>query len=182
MSSTPQLETATLGGGCFWCLEAVFDELQGVHRVESGYAGGQVANPTYRQVGEGLTGHAEVIQVLFDPATLPYRDLLEIFFSAHDPTTLNRQGADVGPQYRSVILTHGPAQQQTAAEVIAALNGGGYWPNPIVTEVAPYQAFYRADDGHQDYYRRNSHQPYCRAVIAPKLAKLRQKYAARLKA
>ena len=176
----PALETATLAGGCFWCLEAVFSELRGVTAVASGYAGGHVANPSYQQVGTGATGHAEAVQVTFDPAALSYRDLLEVFFSTHDPTTLNRQGADVGPQYRSAIFTHGLAQQRTAAGLIAELTAAGAFPDPIVTEVAPFQAFYPAEAYHQNYYRDNAGQPYCRVVIAPKLAKFRKQHAARL--
>jgi len=181
MSSPSSLKTATLGGGCFWCLEAVFDDLQGVHSVESGYSGGHVANPSYRQVCEGTTGHAEVVQVTFDPAAISYREILEVFFSVHDPTTLNRQGADVGPQYRSAIFTHSVEQQRVATELIAELNAARLWPNPIVTEVTPFRAFYVAEDYHQEYFRNNSRQPYCQMVIAPKLAKFRKQYAARLK-
>lgn len=180
-TSATATETATLGGGCFWCLEAVFDELQGVRSVESGYSGGHVANPTYRRVCEGNTGHAEVVQVMFDPATIRYREILEVFFSIHDPTTLNRQGADVGPQYRSVIFTHSLEQQKAATELIAELNAARIWPDPIVTEVTPFRAFYRAEDYHQEYFRNNGHQPYCQMVIAPKVTKFRKQYAAWLK-
>ncbi len=176
----PAREVATLAGGCFWCLEAVFVELRGVETVESGYSGGHVAHPTYQQVGTGATGHAEAVQVTFDPAGLSYRDLLEVFFSIHDPTTLNRQGADVGPQYRSAIFTHSLAQQQTAQAVIAELTAAGVFASPIVTQVAPFRAFYRAEDYHQNYYREHGSQPYCRLVIAPKLAKFRKQHAARL--
>ena len=174
-------EVATLGGGCFWCLEAVFQDLRGVEKVESGYAGGHIANPTYEQIGRGLTGHAEVVQVTFDPAQLSYRELLEVFFAIHDPTTLNRQGADVGPQYRSIILTHSPAQQKTAEQLIAELTAAHTWPDPIVTEVAPFRAFYRAEDYHQNYFRDNAEQPYCRIVIAPKVAKFRKQHPEQLK-
>jgi peptide-methionine (S)-S-oxide reductase len=172
---------ATLAGGCFWCLEAVFERLQGVVRVESGYSGGHVVNPTYRQVGTGTTGHAEAVQVVFDPDVITFRELLEVFFSIHDPTTLNRQGADVGPQYRSAIFYHDERQQATSEEVIKELQAEGVWKAPIVTEVAPFTEFYRAEDYHQEYYRRNSGQPYCQVVIAPKVAKLRQRYLAKLK-
>ena len=175
------IERATLGGGCFWCLEAVFEQLQGVDGVVSGYAGGTVANPTYEQVCSGRTGHAEVVQVRFDPAVVSYRDILEIFFAFHDPTTLNRQGADVGTQYRSAIFFETPEQERTAREVIAALGTQGLWTDPIVTEVAPLDGFYAAEDYHQGYYRGHSTQPYCQAVISPKMSKLRSKYAARLK-
>ncbi|MGD9030185.1 MAG: peptide-methionine (S)-S-oxide reductase MsrA [Anaerolineae bacterium] len=175
------LEVATLGGGCFWCLEAVFDEVQGVEDVVSGYAGGTVANPTYDQVSLGNTGHAEVVQVTFDPQLITYRDILEIFFDIHDPTTLNRQGADVGPQYRSVILYHDARQKALAEEVIQELNQAGVWARPIVTEVAPLEAFYEAEAYHQEYFKRNPRQPYCRAVISPKVAKFRKRHSFRLK-
>lgn len=171
-------ETATLGGGCFWCLEAVFQEVPGVERVVSGYAGGQVPNPTYRQVCSGATGHAEVAQVDFDPARLPYRRLLEIFFAIHDPTTLNRQGADEGSQYRSAIYTHSPDQATTARAVVKELADESLFDAPIVTEIAPLDVFYPAEEYHQNYYRENSFQPYCRAVISPKLAKYRAKFLA----
>jgi peptide-methionine (S)-S-oxide reductase len=174
-------ESATLGGGCFWCLEAVFSQLEGVERVVSGYAGGRVENPTYEQVCGGRTGHAEVAQVTFDPETLSYRDLLEIFFAFHDPTTLNRQGPDSGTQYRSAIFHHSPEQKAIAESAIADLTAGRVWDDPIVTEVAPLGTFYPAEDYHQSYYQQNPGQPYCRAMIAPKVAKLRSKYAARLK-
>jgi|WetSurMetagenome_2_1015567.scaffolds.fasta_scaffold526976_1 peptide-methionine (S)-S-oxide reductase len=174
-------ETATLAGGCFWCLEAIFERLKGVERVVSGYAGGRVPNPTYEQVSTGATGHAECMQVTFDPAVLSYRDLLRIFFAFHDPTTMNRQGPDAGTQYRSAIFWHDPVQQATARQVIAELAKGGVFDAPIVTEVAPLQAFYPAEGYHQDYYDRNPSQAYCRAVIAPKVAKLRKSYADRLK-
>ncbi len=179
--SYPSLSTATLAGGCFWCLEAVFDELKGVVEVESGYAGGHVANPTYKQVCGGATGHAEVVQITFEPDVISFRDLLEVFFAIHDPTTLNRQGADVGTQYRSAIFYHTPEQKQTAKEIIAELTAAKAWPNRIVTEVAPLAAYYGAEDYHRDYYRSNSYQPYCQVVISPKLAKFRKKYATRLK-
>lgn len=171
---------ATLGGGCFWCLEAVYQPLQGVEEVVSGYAGGHVENPTYRQVCSKTTGHAEVVQVTFDPAVITYRELLEIFFAMHDPTTPNRQGADVGPQYRSIILYHDAAQKQTAEAVIADLEAQDVFDAPIVTEVEPLDTFYPAEEEHQDYYARNAWQPYCVAVIRPKVAKLRKKYAEKL--
>src|SRR5262245_5746675 len=174
-------ETATLAGGCFWCLEAVFEQLEGVERVVSGYAGGRVANPSYEHVCTGATGHAEVVQVTFDPELISYRDLLEIFFAFHDPTTLNRQGHDVGTQYRSAIFCHTPEQKATAEALIAELTSQGVFDDPIVTEVVPFTQFYPAEGYHQGYYRANSNQPYCRATITPKMAKLRQKYAARIK-
>jgi peptide-methionine (S)-S-oxide reductase len=174
-------ETATLGGGCFWCLEAVFDDLKGVISVESGYSGGSVSNPSYEQVCTGRTGHAEVVQITFDPGEISFRDILEVFFAFHDPTTLNRQGADVGTQYRSVIFYHGPEQKATAEEVIKELESAKVWPSRIVTEVAPLAAFYAAEDYHQEYYRLNGQQPYCQIVIAPKMAKLRQMYQQKLK-
>ncbi len=174
-------EQATLAGGCFWCLEAAFLELKGVERVESGYAGGHRPNPTYEQVCTGQTGHAEVVQVSFDPAVLSYRDLLRIFFTIHDPTTLNRQGADVGTQYRSAVFYHSPAQQALAKETIAELTASGAWEAPIVTEVAPLDVFYPAEEYHRDYYSRNPNQGYCRFVIAPKVAKLRKEFFDRLK-
>ena len=174
-------EVATLGGGCFWCLEAVFEQLRGVEKVESGYAGGQVPNPTYKAVCSGATGHAEVVQVKFDPAVISFRELLEVFFAVHDPTTLNRQGNDVGTQYRSVVYTHSPQQRDTAATVIGELTEQKVWPNPIVTEVVPLDRFYKAEDYHQGYFRANPYQPYCQAVVAPKVAKVRAKFADRLK-
>lgn len=174
------VEIATLAGGCFWCLEAVFADLRGVSRVVSGYAGGHVENPTYRAVCDGTTGHAEVVQITFDPRAVSYKELLEVFFTIHDPTTLNRQGGDVGTQYRSAIFHHSPEQRDTAAQVIAALDAARVWDAPIVTEVVPFDVFYPAEDYHQEYYRNNESQPYCRAVIAPKVAKFRQKYLAQL--
>jgi peptide-methionine (S)-S-oxide reductase len=171
---------ATLGGGCFWCLEAVFLELRGVVRVESGFSGGHVANPTYEQVCTGTTGHAEVVQVTFDPAEISYEDLLRMFFTIHDPTTLNRQGNDVGPQYRSVIFTHDATQRDTAARVIAEIEATRIWPGHIVTEIAPFVAFYPAGPEHENYFARNPWSGYCRAVIAPKVAKFRKTFADRL--
>ena len=178
---TGSREVATLAGGCFWCLEAVFEQLQGVERVVSGYAGGSVRNPTYEQVCSGSTGHAEVIQVTFDPSVIPYRDLLEVFFAFHDPTTLNRQGHDMGTQYRSAVFCQSPEQERVAREVIADLTRLEAFDDPIVTEVVPLTGFHPAEDYHQGYYQRNQGQPYCRATISPKMTKLRAKYAARLK-
>jgi peptide-methionine (S)-S-oxide reductase len=179
--STSDHATATLGGGCFWCLEAVYDRVEGVASVTSGYAGGELENPTYRQVCSGTTGHAEVVQIAYDPAAITYRDLLEIFFTIHDPTTKDRQGADVGPQYRSIILYHDAEQQATAEALIDELESESVFDDPIVTEVEPLDRFYRAEDRHQDYYTNNPGLPYCQAVIAPKVNKLRQKHADRLK-
>jgi len=170
-------EVATLGGGCFWCLEAVYRDLRGVERVVSGYAGGHVANPSYQEVCNGNTGHAEVVQLAFDPAVVSYRDLLEVFFTIHDPTTLNRQGNDIGTQYRSVIFFHTPEQRRTAEELIAELKSQRVWPDPIVTELRPIERFYPAEDYHQQYFEHNSGQPYCQLVVAPKLAKFRAKFA-----
>jgi len=181
MTETPTTETATLAGGCFWCLEAAFEQLRGVERVVSGYAGGTVPNPTYRAVCEGDTGHAEVVQLSFDPAEISYRDLLHVFFTIHDPTTPNRQGNDIGTQYRSAIFIHDPAQRATAEEVIGELTAEGVWPDPIVTTVVPLDRFYPAEDSHQQYFRRNPYQPYCMAVVAPKVAKVRKAFFDRLK-
>src|SRR5215207_852100 len=174
-------EVATLGGGC-WCLEAVYQELRGVEKVESGYSGGDVPNPTYRQVCSETTGHAEVVQVTFDPDEVSYRDILEVYFTIHDPTTLNRQGADVGTQYRSVIFYHTEEQKRTAEEVISNLETEGIWNSPIVTEVAPFDEFYVAEDYHQNYFRNNGFQPYCQVIIAPKVAKFRKQNLDRLRA
>jgi len=176
-----QTEVATLAGGCFWCLEAVFEELRGVEKIESGYAGGRVPNATYKQVCSGETGHAEVVQVTFDPSVISYRELLEVFFVIHDPTTLNRQGADAGTQYRSAIFTHSPEQQAAALEVKAAFETAKVWPDPIVTEIAPFDKMYVAEGYHQSYYRNNPNQGYCRVVIAPKVAKARKVFVERLK-
>ena len=173
------LRKATLGGGCFWCLEAVYQEVDGVESVVSGYAGGHVPNPSYRQVCNGTTGHAEVTQVTYDPSVVSYRDLLEIFFTIHNPTTKNRQGPDVGEQYRSIILYHDEEQKETAESVMEAL-GDDVFEDPIVTEVEPLDAFYEAEEEHQDYYRNNASLPYCQSVISPKVAKLRQKHADKL--
>jgi len=175
-------EIATLGGGCFWCLEAVYDQLRGVDDVVSGYAGGTVPTPTYQQVCSGVTGHAEVVQVTFDPAVIGYRDILEVFFSVHDPTTLNRQGADVGTQYRSVVFYHSEAQKTTAEDVIRELTAAGTWKHPIVTQVEPLRAFYAAEMYHQEYFARNPAQPYCMMVVSPKVAKFQKQHVARLKA
>lgn len=173
---------ATLGGGCFWCLEAVFERVEGVLGVRSGYAGGDRPDPSYQEVCSGRTGHAEVVQLRFDPTVIPYRDLLEIFFAIHDPTTPNRQGADVGTQYRSVIFTHDEGQARTARDLIRDLEADGTWDAPVVTEVVPLDVFYEAEAYHQEYYRRNPSQPYCQVVVAPKVAKLRQRFAHRLRA
>lgn len=175
------MEQATLGGGCFWCLEAVYVELVGVADVRSGYAGGKVRNPSYDLVCTGRTGHAEVVQVTFDPEVISYRDLLEVFFTIHDPTTLNRQGADIGTQYRSIIFYHSEEQKATAEQVIRELTDQQVFRDPIVTEVAPLVAFYPAEDYHHRYYERNPEAAYCQIVIDPKVAKLRQKYASKLK-
>ena len=174
-------ETATLGGGCFWCLEAIFSELRGVEKVVSGYSGGSASNPSYREVCTGTTGHAEVVQVTFDPGVISYREILMVFFSAHDPTTLNRQGADVGTQYRSVIFYHTDEQKDVATEVIAEIAAAKLWGAPIVTEVMPFIAFYQAEEYHQEYFKHNPDQTYCRVVIEPKVAKFRKQYLAKLK-
>ncbi|ADH64932.1 peptide methionine sulfoxide reductase [Allomeiothermus silvanus DSM 9946] len=175
------LETATLGGGCFWCLEAVYDELRGVTDVVSGYSGGHVENPTYEEVCSKKTGHAEVVQVTFDPKVVSYRELLEVFFTIHDPTTKDRQGNDVGPQYRSVIFYHSPEQKATALQVIGEFEQAKVWDNPIVTEVVPFEKFYPAEDYHQEYFKKNPYQPYCSFVVAPKVAKFRKHFFDKLK-
>ncbi len=172
------LELATLGGGCFWCLEAVFEQLNGVHKVESGYTGGTAVNPSYQQVCGGNTGHAEVVQITFDPAIISFRDLLEVFFTVHNPTTLNRQGHDIGTQYRSAIFAHSPEQKAEAAAFIA---GQKLWPDPIVTEVVPLGTFYKAEDYHQRYFQNNPAQPYCQMVVNPKVAKAREVFAERMR-
>jgi peptide-methionine (S)-S-oxide reductase len=179
--SEQRTELATLGGGCFWCLEAVFRDVRGVNRVVSGYAGGHVPKPTYEAVCTGRTGHAEVVQLTFDPAVVTFRDLLEVFFTIHDPTTLNRQGADAGTQYRSVVFCHGPEQERLTREIMGEIEQAGIWDAPLVTEVAPFTAFYPAEASHQEYFQRNPAQAYCRAVIAPKVAKFRKQHLARLK-
>lgn len=175
------LEMATLGGGCFWCLEAVYDQLRGVTDVVSGYSGGHVHEPTYERVCAGTTGHAEVVQLKFDPSVIAFEDILRVFFTIHDPTTLNRQGADVGTQYRSAIFYHTEEQKKVAEQLIGSLNAEELWDAPIVTEVAPYDRFYPAEDYHQEYFARNPHQGYCQFVIAPKVAKFRKKYLSRLR-
>ncbi len=174
-------ETATLAGGCFWCVEAVFERLQGVERVVSGYTGGSVPAPSYEAVCSGLTGHAEAVEVTFDPDVISYREILEVFFAFHDPTTLNRQGVDVGTQYRSAIFVHSPEQERVAREVIADLERRQLFGAPIVTQIEPAAEFYAAESYHQEYYRRNENKMYCQAVIAPKVAKLRKQYSSRLK-
>jgi peptide-methionine (S)-S-oxide reductase len=178
MANQNEREVATLGGGCFWCLDAVFRQLRGVENVVSGYAGGTKPNPTYKEVCTGMTGHAEVIQVAFDPNVISYRDLLDVFFTIHDPTTRDRQGGDIGPQYRSIILYDSPDQERAAREAIAEAQG--IWDDPIVTQVEPLRTFYPAEQYHQDYFANNTRQPYCAAVIAPKVAKFRQRFLERL--
>lgn len=175
------LETATLAAGCFWCVEAVFDDLRGVEDVVSGYSGGHTENPTYREVCDGNTGHAEVIQVKFDPAEISFKEILQIFFSVHDPTTLNRQGHDIGTQYRSAIFYHSDEQKRVAEETVAEINAEGIWDAPIVTEVTSFDKFYPGEDYHQEYFANNPNVPYCAAVVAPKVAKFRQKFVSRLK-
>jgi len=175
------MEVATLGGGCFWCLEAVYDQLKGVEKVESGYAGGTVVNPSYHQVCTGTTGHAEVVQITFDPSVISFKEILEVFFTIHDPTQLNRQGPDVGPQYRSAIFYHSGEQKALAEQVIQEIESAGIWDDPIVTEVTPFTAFYVAEDYHQEYYRHNPEQMYCRMIIAPKVTKFRQRFLEKLK-
>ena len=181
MNSTGKYEVATLAGGCFWCLEAVYNDLRGVEKVVSGYSGGRVANPTYEEVCTGKTGHAEVVQIKFDPQVITFKELLEVFFTIHDPTTLNRQGADVGTQYRSAIFYHSPEQKSVAEKVIADITGQKIWDKPIVTEVAKLDAFYPAEEYHQRYYERNPNQGYCRMVIQPKVIKFRRHFMSKLK-
>src|SRR5215813_11110132 len=176
-----ELETATLAAGCFWCVEAVFDDLKGVEDVVSGYSGGHTENPTYRQVCDGNTGHAEVAQIKFDPSVISFKDILRVFFSVHDPTTLNRQGADVGTQYRSAIFYHNEDQKRDAEEVIKEITDAGLYDDPIVTEVTPFEKFWPAEDYHQEYFANNANVPYCSAVVAPKVAKFRKKFVDRLK-
>lgn len=178
---TSTFETATLGAGCFWCVEAVFDDLKGVQSVESGYMGGRTVNPTYEDICTGSTGHAEVVQVNFDPAVVSFADILRVFFTVHDPTTLNRQGNDSGTQYRSAIFYHSDAQQASAREVIAEVTKEGLYSGQVVTEVTPASTFYIAEAYHQEYFAHNPGQPYCMFVVAPKVSKFRKKYAARLK-
>ena len=181
MSSEQKSEVATLGGGCFWCLEAVFDDLRGVESVESGYAGGDTADPTYNQVCSGTTGHAEVVRITFDPRAVTFKEILEVFFTIHDPTTLNRQGADVGTQYRSAVFYHSPEQKETAERTIAELDAAKIWDAPIVTQVVPSEEFYEAEDYHQEYFRKNPNQGYCRMVVAPKVAKFRTHFMEKMK-
>ncbi len=181
MDKAMQLETAILGGGCFWCLEAVYDELIGVESVESGYSGGKVVGPTYQEVCTGATGHAEVVRINFNPQVVSYQDILHIFFTIHDPTTLNRQGADVGTQYRSVIIYRDEGQKQAAEQVIREIETEKIWDKPLVTHVVPFESFYIAEDYHQEYFKKNPYQGYCQMVVAPKVAKFRQKFAVRLK-
>ncbi len=176
-----QKEVATLGGGCFWCTEAVFSELKGVEKVQSGYSGGTISNPTYEKVSTGTTGHAEVVQITFDPSVISFEEILKIFFTMHDPTTLNRQGADVGTQYRSVIFYHNNEQKTIAEKVIEEINRAKIWNAPIVTQIEPLKVFYKAEDYHNEYFKRNPEKPYCQLVIAPKIAKLRQHYREKLK-
>lgn len=175
------LETATLAAGCFWCVEAVFDDLKGVEDVVSGYSGGQTENPTYRQVCDGNTGHAEVAQIKFDPSVISFKDVLRVFFSVHDPTTMNRQGNDIGTQYRSAIFYHNDEQKRDAEEVIKEITDEGVYDDPIVTEVTPFEKFWPAEDYHQEYFANNPNVPYCAAVVSPKVRKFRQKFADRLK-
>jgi peptide-methionine (S)-S-oxide reductase len=175
------LEVATIGGGCFWCTEAVFGEIKGVVKVNPGYSGGSLANPTYEQVSTGTTGHAEVVQITFDHNTISFGELLEVFFAMHDPTTLNRQGADVGTQYRSVVFYHDTKQKDTVEKLIEELNTARIYGAPIVTKVEPFKAFYKAESYHKDYFRNHLEQPYCSLLIAPKIVKLRKKYKDRLK-
>ena len=174
-------EVATLGSGCFWCTEAVFNRIRGVEKVESCYSGGTIENPSYEQVSTGTTGHAEVVQITFNPQVINYEEILEIFFATHDPTTLNRQGADVGTQYRSVIFYHTQQQKQTAEKMIQRLSSEGLWDAPIVTKIEPFKIFYEAEEYHKDYFKRHPEQAYCRLVISPKIAKLQQHYLSKLK-
>ena len=174
-------QVATLAGGCFWCLEAVYEQLKGVKSVTSGYSGGNVANPSYKLVCTGTTGHAEVVQIVFDPKVVTYSELLQVFFTIHDPTTLNRQGADVGTQYRSAIFYHNLEQKSDAEKTIEDIETAKIWDDPIVTQVVPFEEFYPAEDYHQEYFRNNINQPYCQIVIAPKVAKFRRQYVSRLK-
>lgn len=175
-------EKATLGGGCFWCLEAVYDQLKGVKDVVSGYSGGSTPQPSYQQVLTGMTGHAEVVQITFDPQEVSYEEILKVFFTIHDPTTLNRQGADVGSQYRSVIFYHSSEQKAIAERVIGELEARKIWRDPIVSELAEFETFYRAEGYHQEYFTNNPGQPYCQVVVAPKVAKFRKEFMGRLKA
>ncbi|HEY2854350.1 MAG TPA: peptide-methionine (S)-S-oxide reductase MsrA [Gemmatimonadaceae bacterium] len=178
--TSDQREVATLGGGCFWCLDAIYRQLRGVEKVESGYAGGTKPNPSYREVCGGNTGHAEVVQITYDPSVISYRDLLDVFFTVHDPTTQDRQGADMGTQYRSIVLTHSDEQARIAREAIADVTAEKIWDDPIVTQIRPLETFYPAERYHQDYFANNPNQPYCQVVIEPKVAKFRRKYLERL--
>lgn len=180
MSIAGEREVATLGGGCFWCLDGIYRQLKGVESVVSGYAGGTKPNPSYREVCGGNTGHAEVVQITYDPSQITYRDLLDVFFTIHDPTTQDRQGGDIGPQYRSIILTHSDAQERIARQTIADVTADGVWDDPIVTQIEPLTTFYPAETYHQDYFANNPNQPYCQVVIAPKVAKFRRKYLEKL--
>ncbi len=179
--STQTLDTATLGGGCFWCIEAVYQRLDGVTSVVSGYSGGSVPNPTYRIVGQGNSGHAEVCQITFDCSKVSFSDVLHVFFSAHDPTTLNRQGNDVGTQYRSVIFYHDDEQKKIAEDYIAQLEAAKTWPDPIVTEISPFTVFYKAEDYHQNYFNQNGSQPYCAFVVRPKVEKFMKQFKDRVR-
>jgi peptide-methionine (S)-S-oxide reductase len=181
LTSSGQKETATFGGGCFWCTEAIFKSLKGVETVESGYSGGKVKNPTYREVCKGETGHAEVIQITFDPAVISFQELLEVFWKTHDPTTLNRQGADVGTQYRSVVFYHSPEQKETAEKYKAELNKENVFDKPVVTEITPFDQFYKAENYHQDYYNLNGTEPYCKFVIQPKIEKFEKIFKDKMK-
>ena len=178
---TGDRDTITLGAGCFWCVEAIFDQLEGVTSVESGYSGGNIKNPSYKEVCTGRTGHAEVVQVVYDPNVITLQDILEVFFQTHDPTTLNRQGADVGTQYRSAIFYHTEAQKEVAEKVREELDKADIWPNPIVTEISPFTSFFVAEDYHQEYFENNRDQPYCRAVIQPKVEKFKKVFQDKLK-
>jgi peptide-methionine (S)-S-oxide reductase len=181
MSEDKNLEVATLAGGCFWCTEAAFSIIKGVERIEPGYTGGTVPNPTYEEVSTGTTGHAEAAQVFFDPKVISYREILEVFFTMHDPTSLNRQGADVGTQYRSAIFYGNQGQKETAENLIDELDKEGIWDRPIVTSVEPLKTFYKAETYHKDYYKKHPKEPYCQAVIAPKIAKLQHRFVDKIK-
>lgn len=181
MESQQQREVAILAGGCFWCVEAVYELVEGVVAVESGYIGGSVENPTYKEVCEGTTGHAEACRVTFDPTVISFADMLQVFFAAHDPTTLNRQGNDIGTQYRSAIFTLNKEQEETSREYVRQLTASGTWPDPIVTEITPAGIFYKAEDYHQNYYERNGAQPYCAFVVRPKVEKFRKQFKERLR-
>jgi peptide-methionine (S)-S-oxide reductase len=180
-STTKIMEMATLASGCFWCAEAVFKIVKGVEKIEPGYTGGSTVNPSYEEVSGGRTGHAEAVQLTFDPSVISFREILEIFFGTHDPTTMNRQGPDVGPQYRSVIFYHDEGQKATAEVLIAELSKEGIWDKPIVTQVVPFKVFYKAEDYHKDYYEKHPESAYCQQVITPKIVKLQQRYFSKLK-